>query len=97
MSRYDEVNRQIHRIEPEDEPTTNEILERLKKERLKLKDQIPICSVGSSTECRVTQAAVIPPSRKLGFVKPFCKMVMQVRIVDDRRGDRALAERLGLS
>jgi len=36
-SRYDEVNRQIYRIESEEEPTTDEVLERLKKERLKLK------------------------------------------------------------
>lgn len=39
-SRYDEVNRQIYRIESEEAPTTDEVLERLKKERLKLKDQI---------------------------------------------------------
>ena len=39
-SRYDEVNRQIYRIESEEEPTTDEVLERLKKERLTLKDQI---------------------------------------------------------
>ena len=39
-SRYDEVNRHIFRIESEDEPTTDEVLEGLKKERLKLKDQI---------------------------------------------------------
>lgn len=39
-ARYDEVNRQIFHIESGDEPTTDEILERLKKERLKLKDQI---------------------------------------------------------
>jgi uncharacterized protein YdcH (DUF465 family) len=39
-SHYDEVNRQIYRIESEEEPTTDEVLERLKKERLKLKDQI---------------------------------------------------------
>ena len=38
--RYDEVNGQIYRIESEEEPTTDEVLERLKKERLKLKDQI---------------------------------------------------------
>jgi hypothetical protein len=39
-ARYDEVNRQIHRIESEEEPTTDEVLERLKKQRLKLKDEI---------------------------------------------------------
>ena len=39
-SRYDEVNRHIYRIESEDEPTADEVLEDLKKERLKLKDQI---------------------------------------------------------
>jgi hypothetical protein len=40
VSRYDEINLQIYRIESEDEPTTDEVLERLKKERLKLKDEI---------------------------------------------------------
>ncbi len=39
-ARYDEVNRQIFRIESGDEPTTDEVLEGLKKDRLKLKDQI---------------------------------------------------------
>jgi uncharacterized protein YdcH (DUF465 family) len=39
-SRYDEINRQVHQIESEEEPTTDDILEKLKKERLKLKDQI---------------------------------------------------------
>lgn len=39
-TRYDEVNRNIHRIESEEEPTTDEVLERLKKRRLKLKDEI---------------------------------------------------------
>lgn len=39
-TQYDEVNRHIHRIESEDEPTTDEVLENLKKERLKLKDDI---------------------------------------------------------
>ena len=38
--RYDEANRQISRIESGDEPTADEVLERLKKQRLKLKDQI---------------------------------------------------------
>ena len=37
---YDEVNRQIYRIESEEEPTADEVLERLKKQRLKLKDDI---------------------------------------------------------
>jgi uncharacterized protein YdcH (DUF465 family) len=39
-SRYDEVNRHIHRIESEDEPTADDVLERLKKQRLELKDEI---------------------------------------------------------
>ncbi len=39
-SRYNAVNRQIFRIECEEEPITDEVLENLKKERLKLKDQI---------------------------------------------------------
>jgi uncharacterized protein YdcH (DUF465 family) len=38
--RYDEVNRNIYRIESEEEPTTDEVLERLKKRRLKIKDEI---------------------------------------------------------
>ncbi len=39
-TRYEEVNRNIHRIESEEEPTTDEALEKLKKQRLKLKDDI---------------------------------------------------------
>jgi uncharacterized protein len=38
--RYDEVNRNIFRIESEEEPSTDEVLQRLKKRRLKLKDEI---------------------------------------------------------
>jgi uncharacterized protein YdcH (DUF465 family) len=38
--RYDEVNRKIYLIESEEEPTTDEVLERFKKRRLKLKDDI---------------------------------------------------------
>ena len=37
---YDAVNRQIYLIESEEQPTADEVLERLKKQRLKLKDQI---------------------------------------------------------
>ena len=37
---YDEVNRSIHRIESGEEPTSDEVLEKLKKRRLKLKDEI---------------------------------------------------------
>ena len=37
---YDEVNRHIYRIESEEKPTADEVLERLKKQRLKLKDNI---------------------------------------------------------
>ena len=37
---YDEVNRQIYRIESEEAPTADEVLEKLKKRRLKLKDDI---------------------------------------------------------
>ncbi len=39
-ARYDDTNRQIFRIESGDEPTADEFLERLKKERLALKDEI---------------------------------------------------------
>jgi uncharacterized protein YdcH (DUF465 family) len=37
---YDEVNRQIYRVESEQQPTSDEVLEELKKRRLKLKDDI---------------------------------------------------------
>jgi uncharacterized protein len=39
-ARYDEINSNINRIESEDEPASDEVLERLKKRRLKLKDDI---------------------------------------------------------
>ena len=39
-ARYDELNREIYQIESGDEPTTDEVLENLKKRRLKLKDEI---------------------------------------------------------
>ena len=39
-SRYEEVNRNIHRIESEEEPTADTVVEELKKQRLKLKDEI---------------------------------------------------------
>lgn len=38
--RYDEVNRKINLIESEETPTTDDVLERFKKRRLKLKDDI---------------------------------------------------------
>jgi uncharacterized protein YdcH (DUF465 family) len=37
---YDEVNRHIWRIEADDERTTDEVLEKLKKRRLLIKDDI---------------------------------------------------------
>lgn len=37
---YHDVNREIHRIEAEVEPTSDEYLEDLKKKRLSLKDQV---------------------------------------------------------
>jgi uncharacterized protein YdcH (DUF465 family) len=37
---HDEVNRNIYRIESEEQPTADEALEGLKKQRLKLKDEI---------------------------------------------------------
>ncbi len=39
-ARYDEVNRSIYQIESEQEPTADDVLEKLKKRRLKLKDEI---------------------------------------------------------
>jgi len=38
--RYEEINAQIHRIETDEEPTSDEVLERFKKQRLRLKDEI---------------------------------------------------------
>ena len=40
VTRYDDVNRKIYRIESEEVPTSDEVLENLKKRRLKLKDEI---------------------------------------------------------
>ena len=37
---YADVNQQIYRIESEDEPTSDEVLQVLRKRRLKLKDDI---------------------------------------------------------
>ena len=37
---YDAVNRQIYLIESEEAPTSDDVLEQLKKRRLKLKDEI---------------------------------------------------------
>jgi uncharacterized protein YdcH (DUF465 family) len=37
---YHDVNREIHRIETDVTPTSDEVLETLKKQRLKLKDEI---------------------------------------------------------
>ena len=39
---YHEVNREIHRIETEVTPASDEALEELKKSRLQLKDQIAV-------------------------------------------------------
>jgi len=38
--RYHELNRTIHRVETNIEPTSDEILETMKKHRLALKDEI---------------------------------------------------------
>jgi len=37
---YEEINHEIYRIEPEETPTTDEVLETLKKRRLMPKNQI---------------------------------------------------------
>ena len=37
---YDEINRAIYQIESEEEPTSDERLEELKRQRLNLKDKI---------------------------------------------------------
>jgi uncharacterized protein YdcH (DUF465 family) len=38
--RYHELNRTIHRVETNIEPTSDEVLETMKKQRLALKDEI---------------------------------------------------------
>ncbi len=44
----------------------------------------------------VRDAAIVTPSQgEVGFVKPFCKVVMEISIIDDRSSDRVLAKRLG--
>ena len=49
-----------------------------------------------SAECRVVKAEVIAPSQgEVGFVQPFCKVIMKVSIIHDRSGDRVLAKCLG--
>lgn len=40
LSRYEEVNRNIHRLESEEEPDADIVVEDLKQQRLKLKDEI---------------------------------------------------------
>ncbi len=40
VTSYGEINRHIYDIESEDEPTSDEVLEKLKKRRLELKDEI---------------------------------------------------------
>jgi uncharacterized protein YdcH (DUF465 family) len=40
VSHYEDINRNIHRIESEEEPTEDSVVEKLKKRRLKLKDEI---------------------------------------------------------
>lgn len=39
-SRYEEVNRNIHRIESEEEPAAGTVAEELKAQRLRLEDEI---------------------------------------------------------
>ena len=39
-ARYEEVNRNIHRIEAEEEPAEDAVVEAFKKQRLQLKDEI---------------------------------------------------------
>lgn len=37
---YDGINRRIQSMESEDDPTSDEVLEKIKKQRLKLKDEL---------------------------------------------------------
>ena len=44
----------------------------------------------------VRDAAIVTRSQgEVGFVKPFCKVLMEISIIDDRSSDRVLAKRLG--
>ena len=38
--RYEHINREVHRIETDVEPASDQTLEQIKKERMKLKDEI---------------------------------------------------------
>jgi len=38
--------------------------------------------------------SVTPSPGEVGFVKPFCKVVMEISIIDDRCSNRVLAKRL---
>ena len=40
MERYEEIDKQIFRIESDEEPTSDEYVNRLGKERLQLKDEL---------------------------------------------------------
>jgi uncharacterized protein YdcH (DUF465 family) len=59
---YDEVNRHIWRIESEDEPTTDEALEKLKKRRLLLKDDI--AAFLTKTRRRTVRSSTLPIERE---------------------------------
>jgi len=48
-TRYDEVNRSIHRIESEEEPAADAVVEELKKRPRKLKDEV--ASLLMNVEC----------------------------------------------
>ncbi|OOZ65627.1 GTP-binding protein [Solemya velum gill symbiont] len=40
MEKYEELDKQVYRMEDGSEPTSDEVVEQLKKERLALKDEI---------------------------------------------------------
>ena len=53
VERYDDMNERIFRIESDDEPTLDEVLEDLKKQRLVLKDRIAARLHRAKTEATV--------------------------------------------
>ena len=79
--RYDEVNRNIYRIESGEEPTTDEVLARLKKWRLKLKDEIAAIltklehRMSSSNHCGV----LIPSRSRVASHQPWGRAVSRER------------------
>jgi len=67
--RYDDVNRQIYRIESEEQPTEDAVLERLKKIASSSRMRSPACSRAKSAECKAGWSTSDPQRRNAVRVK----------------------------